>query len=111
MRVTRRSVLASALSAPLAAPLVARAADAPVVVVGAGIAGLTVASELAAGGRAVVVLEARDRIGGRIFTSRAWPDLPVDMGASWIHGVTGNPVTALARAAGARMAGTSYDSA
>lgn len=111
MRVSRRFVLRSALAAPLAAPLVARAADAPVVVVGAGIAGLTVAAELAARGRAVVVLEARDRIGGRIWTSRAWADLPVDMGASWIHGIKGNPVTALARAAGARMVGTSYDSA
>lgn len=109
MRVSRRSVLAAALSAPLAAPLVGRASDAPVVVVGAGMAGLTVARELAARGRPVVVLEARDRIGGRIWTSRAWADLPVDMGASWIHGVKGNPVTALARAAGARMAGTSYD--
>lgn len=105
MRVSRRFVLGSAL----AAPLVVRAADAPVVVVGAGVAGLAVARDLAARGQPVVVLEARDRIGGRIWTSRAWPDLPVDMGASWIHGTEGNPVTALARAAGARTVATSYD--
>ena len=56
------------------------------------------------------MLEARERIGGRIHTTNAWPDLPVDIGASWIHGATDNPVTALARAAGARTVVTAYDS-
>lgn len=105
MRVTRRSVLA----ATLAAPLIARASGAPVVVVGAGVAGLTVARALAARGQSVTVVEARDRIGGRVWTSRVWPDLPVDMGASWIHGTKGNPLTPLAKAAGMRSVPTSYD--
>lgn len=66
-----------------------------VVVVGAGVAGLAAARALRAAGRAVVVLEGRDRIGGRVVTSRAWPDLPCDLGASWIQGTRGNPLTAL----------------
>ena len=45
-----------------------------------------------ASGRSCAVLEARDRIGGRIWTSTSWPDLPVDLGASWIHGSDGNPI-------------------
>ncbi|MCL4672667.1 MAG: FAD-dependent oxidoreductase [Sphingomonadaceae bacterium] len=82
-----------------------------VVVVGAGIAGLAAARDLTRGGCDVVVVEARERIGGRIHTSRAWPDLPIDLGASWIHGIEGNPLTTLAREAGAATVITSYDSA
>ena len=66
-----------------------------VVVVGAGIAGLTVANALGHAGVPAVVLEARERIGGRLHTL----DLdgsPVDMGGSWIHTPIGNPLTALA---------------
>lgn len=80
-----------------------------VIVVGAGMSGLAAARHLAAAGARVQVLEARDRLGGRIWTSDAW-DFPVDLGASWIHGTTGNPLTALARAAGARTVATTYDS-
>ncbi len=81
-----------------------------VIVVGAGIAGLAAARTLADRGQDVVVLEARDRIGGRIWTSTQWADVPVDLGASWIHGVDGNPITELARKAGARTVATSLDS-
>lgn len=68
-----------------------------VVVIGAGMAGLAAASRLRAAGHEVVVLEARDRLGGRIWTDRSWADSPVDLGASWIHGVRANPVARLAR--------------
>lgn len=80
-------------------------------VVGAGAAGLAAARELVAAGWQVTVLEARDRLGGRIHTVDTWPGVPIDLGASWIHGTQGNPVTPLARAAGARLLETSYDSA
>ena len=70
-----------------------------VVVVGAGIAGLTVANALGHGGVECVVLEARQRIGGRLHTV----DLagsPVDMGGSWIHHPVGNPMRAFAEQVG-----------
>jgi len=82
-----------------------------VAVIGAGMAGLACAAHLCARGIEVVVLEARDRIGGRIHTSHAWRDVPIDLGASWIHGRTGNPIADLARRARARTVSTSYDSA
>ena len=79
------------------------------VVIGAGIAGLAAARELRRNGHEVVVLEARDRIGGRIWTSSRWPDLPLDLGATWIHGVQGNPITDLADEIQASRLVTSYD--
>ncbi|MBK8538779.1 MAG: FAD-dependent oxidoreductase [Ardenticatenia bacterium] len=82
-----------------------------VIVVGAGAAGLAVAERLQQAGRRVLVLEARDRVGGRVHTSRAWPDLPVDLGASWIQGSAGNPMTALAKRFGARTVATDEDAA
>jgi len=87
-----------------------RACADPVVVIGAGLAGLAVARQLQDAGRPVVVLEARDRLGGRVHTSRLWPQWPMDLGASWIHGLKGNPLTGLAREAQARWVETSYDS-
>ncbi|MFI9202312.1 flavin monoamine oxidase family protein [Streptomyces sp. NPDC053048] len=72
-------------------------------VVGAGMAGLRAARELDRAGHGVIVLEARDRVGGRLWTSE-WQGLRIDLGASWIHGVDDNPVAALAREAGAATA-------
>ena len=69
------------------------------IVIGAGVAGLTTARLLADAGRHVVVLEARDRVGGRVCTDRA-NGLVTDLGASWIHGVTDNPVAAAAETFG-----------
>ncbi len=82
-----------------------------IVVVGAGMAGLAAANRLAEAGLSVTVLESRDRIGGRVWTSRLWPDAPVDLGASWIHGIKDNPLTRLADTAGARRITTDYDNA
>ncbi len=58
-----------------------------VIVVGAGIAGLAAASELSKSGVSVLVVEARDRVGGRIFTETG-PDgrSPIELGAEFIHG-------------------------
>ena len=81
-----------------------------IVIIGAGIAGLSAARDLAKSGADVVVVEARNRIGGRIHTSKLWPDLPMDLGASWIHGTKGNPITELAKDAGVQTVATSYDS-
>jgi monoamine oxidase len=70
-----------------------------VVVVGAGIAGLTIGNALAHADVPCVLLEARDRIGGRVHTVDlgGWP---IDLGASWIHSPVGNPLSRLADLAG-----------
>ncbi|WP_434083103.1 FAD-dependent oxidoreductase, partial [Escherichia coli] len=52
-----------------------------ILVIGAGVAGLAAAKMLKEAGNEVVVLEARDRTGGRLFTNRKWSDAPVDLGA------------------------------
>lgn len=66
------------------------------IVIGAGIAGLAAAKALTEGGYSVIVLEGRMRSGGRISTSKKWVDQPIDLGASWIHGKNGNPITSIA---------------
>ena len=81
------------------------------VIIGAGMAGLAAAQTLRKAGKRVLILEARERIGGRTFTSRAWSDAPMDLGASWIHGVRGNPLTKLADSVKAKRVVTSYTSA
>ncbi|MCA9905800.1 MAG: FAD-dependent oxidoreductase, partial [Anaerolineae bacterium] len=57
-----------------------------VIVVGAGAAGLAAARLLQDAGLEVCVLEARDRIGGRIWTANDFADFPVELGAEFIHG-------------------------
>lgn len=87
----------------------AQAADSSVLIVGAGVAGLAAARMLHDASYTVTVLEGRDRIGGRVWTNRTLDGLPLDLGASWIHGVEGNPLTALADAAGIERAATDYE--
>ena len=58
--------------------------EADVCVVGAGLAGLTAARRLSQAGRSVAVLEARDRVGGRVWTRTSGPGVPVDMGACFV---------------------------
>ena len=70
-----------------------------IIVVGAGIAGLAAARQLADAGFAVSVIEGRDRIGGRLHTDDSI-GVPVELGAGWIHGDDGNPLLDLAERAG-----------
>ena len=101
---SRRSVLLGLGSA--AAGLVlppfagAQSATPDVAVIGAGGAGLTAARQLAAAGLRVVVLEARDRIGGRALTDTASVGVAWDRGCSWLHASEVNPWVAYARANG-----------
>ncbi len=112
-RVSRRSFFYWTAGGLLALPLAAltgclrqsgqgeppaRHLNGRVVVIGAGVAGLAAAAALHAADVPVTVIEARDRIGGRVWTDRSMGGIPLDMGASWIQGTRGNPLTTLADA-------------
>ena len=110
----RRFLGAALLAGGTLSVLPSRAAralrDTGVVVVGAGTAGLAAARVLRRQGAAVTVLEARPRIGGRLFTDYSL-GVPFEVGAGWIHGPNpANPVRKLADAVGARRFVTADDS-
>ena len=68
-------------------PLLDHAKESDVIIIGAGAAGLSAAAALGKAGVSVTLLEARDRIGGRMFTLLD-PKLqaPIELGAEFIHG-------------------------
>ncbi|MFT4666728.1 MAG: monoamine oxidase [Polaribacter sp.] len=74
--------------------------DKKIIIIGAGIAGLAAAKHFKDKGIAVVVIEAQEKVGGRLCTDRSL-GIAFDEGASWIHGPDGNPITSLADSAGA----------
>lgn len=76
-----------------------RAAEPDVVVIGAGAAGIAAAKQLQAAGRQAIVLEARDRLGGRTFTDSSLGPA-YDAGAMFIHWAERNPWTEIARELG-----------
>lgn len=57
-----------------------------IIVIGAGIAGLAAARDLIQRGYNVTILEARNRLGGRVHTDRTLFDIPVEFGAEFLHG-------------------------
>jgi len=79
-----------------------------VLVIGAGMAGLVAARLLHDSGFPVTVLEARQRLGGRIWTDDTL-GIACDLGASWIHGADDNPLTRWCATLGIRLAYTSDD--
>lgn len=107
--LSRRGLLIGAGAALGLAPLPGRASGrVKVIVIGAGVSGLAAARHLMDAGCEVIVLEARDRLGGRLHTDRSL-GTPVEMGANWIHGTEKNPVSALAKAVGAKTFTTDSD--
>lgn len=67
-----------------------------VIVVGAGIAGLSATRELRHLGRSALILEANNRIGGRGYVGYIGDDkVPIDYGGAWIHGIPTNPLTGM----------------
>ena len=113
--ISRRTLLgsaaagAAAITAGCGAETGLGARGKKVVVVGAGLAGLGAARVLREAGCRVVVVEARDRLGGRVHTVERF-GTRVDLGASWIHDSRGNPLTEVARKAGLETIPTAYGS-
>lgn len=77
-----------------------RTAEYDIVVIGAGAAGIGAARLLAQSGRSFVVLEARERIGGRAWSKDSGRGFPIDLGCEWMHSATTNPLVPLARELG-----------
>ena len=70
--------------------------DVDVIIIGAGAAGLAAARTLLAAGKTIAVLEARDRVGGRVWSETDFFGQVIDHGASFIHVEADNPWTAIA---------------
>lgn len=66
-----------------------------VLIIGAGLSGLSAAKELTRHGLNVILIEARDRIGGRIHSLQLEDGSFIEMGAQFVHGVKNNPLYAL----------------
>jgi len=86
----------------------AKNAKISVLVIGAGMSGIKAANQLNQQGFDVTVLEGRDRIGGRVWSDDSLGK-PVDLGASWIHGIEGNPIHTLAKDLGVPMYEWDYE--
>lgn len=68
-----------------------------VAIIGAGAAGLGAAHALRDSGLSVIVLEARNRLGGRAWTVQASPDVTFDVGCGWLHSAEKNSFVPIAR--------------
>jgi monoamine oxidase len=81
-----------------------------VIIVGAGIAGLSGTKELQHLGRSVLILEANNRIGGRAYVGYIGDDkVPIDYGGAWIHGISTNPLTNMVDSMGFKRERTQLD--
>ena len=88
--------------------LIANGSGPQVIVIGAGMAGVSAGHDLTMNGAEVVVLEARNRVGGRVHTDSTW-GVPVEMGAAWVHALKTNPLVPLAQQAQLKLIPSDYD--
>ena len=80
------------------------------IIIGAGIAGLAAGDYLRKKGWGVTILEARERVGGRVWSRADWKGKnPMDVGASWIHGISKNPMAERAQKEGIRTVPFDYE--
>ena len=103
------SVQAAYESGQIVAKQLAASKHKNIAIIGAGISGIGAAKHLSEQGKNVVVYEGRNRTGGRIWTDRNQLNTPLDLGASWIHGPDGNPISALADKVGIERIPTPED--
>lgn len=98
----RRSIIAGLGGLAALGPIhLAKAAGNPkVVIIGAGVAGLSASKTLSAAGVEHVVIEAADRIGGRAYTQSTTFGTPCDVGAHWLHNGESNPLVSFAKRQG-----------
>ncbi len=78
-----------------------------IIIIGAGVAGLVAAQELNKNGFHPLILEARNRIGGRVYTVQPW-GATIELGASWIHQIHNNPLAAIAKRNNILLSPTEY---
>lgn len=95
LKISLQVIAMSSISRVSQAAITLTPSNADIIIIGAGISGIAAARSLKAKGYNVLILEARNRIGGRIWTDNSL-GIPLDLGASWIHGITNNPIKQLA---------------
>ncbi len=109
LKLGAQSALATGLASSATSLAAQTLADVDVIVIGAGISGLAAAQKLKNLGYEVLLLEASDRIGGRLLTNYSL-NVPVEIGAGWIHGPRGNPISKLAKDVGGKTLVTDDES-
>lgn len=112
---SRRSFVAGAAGAVFTTllgsrPARARSADYDIVIVGAGTAGLAAGKAISQSNRTFLILEARNRVGGRAHTDFSGLNHPFDCGAHWLHCAHENRLAELAKRQGYRLASSSRES-
>lgn len=70
---------------------------------------MAAAQELRLNNLSVIVLEANDRIGGRVWSTHPWGGASIELGASWIHGVANNPLISVANLLNLPIQTTTYN--
>jgi monoamine oxidase len=93
--VSRRSVITSLMGLPM----IVRGTqhlDYDAIIVGAGVAGIAAGRILQGRGLRPLILEARERVGGRAHTCRSPQGIPFDLGALWFHSAERNPLAQIA---------------
>ncbi len=100
--ISRRAMMAVSAVAPavILEPAMAQnsSSEVDIAIIGAGAAGIAAATRLRDTGRSIVVLEARDRVGGRCTTQTGLFSTPIDLGAHWLHNAPKNPLVPLLQA-------------
>lgn len=109
MRINRRAVVTGIIAATI--PFSTKAGtvtDTDVIIIGAGLAGISAARQLKSSGIRAIILEARDRVGGRAFTDTQTLGRKFDQGPYWLHNKATNPLVPLARQLGTNLIDSSY---